>query len=156
DSSRSGEQILNHQAFLSVGHDEYWSAEQRAAVEAARDSGVNLAFWSGNEVYWKIRWEDSIDGSGTPYRTMVTYKETWAGVSSDPSDTHPGTSRDPRFSDPGQEPENSLTGTMFSVDSYRLDTITIPYEMSNLRFWRNTEVAELSPGETYSLVKNLL
>ncbi len=155
DSTRSGSLLLNHDAFLSVGHDEYWSAEQRTNVEAARDAGVNLAFWSGNEVYWKVRWETSIDGSGTPYRTMVTYKETWGGTP-DPSSTGTGTWRDPRFADPGQEPENSLTGTMFTVDSYRLDTITIPYDYSNLRFWRNTDVAELQPGQTYSLVQNLL
>ncbi|TKT75043.1 DUF4082 domain-containing protein [Aquamicrobium sp. LC103] len=156
DATRSGNLLLNHQAYLSVGHDEYWSAEQRANVEAARDAGVNLAFWSGNECYWKVRWETSIDGNGTPYRTMVCYKETWAGVSIDPSDTTTGTWRDPRFREPGQEPENSLTGTMFTVDSYRLDTITIPYDYSNLRFWRNTDVAELQPGETHSLVQNLL
>ncbi len=155
DSARSGSLLLNHDAFLSVGHDEYWSAEQRTNVEAARDNGVNLAFWSGNEVYWKIRWETSIDGNGTPYRTMVCYKETW-GTSSDPSNIGTGTWRDPRYADPGQEPENSLTGTMFTVDSYRQDTITIPYDYSNLRFWRNTDVANLQPGETYSLVQNLL
>ncbi len=155
DTTRSGATLLNHDAFLSVGHDEYWSAEQRANVEAARDQGVNLAFWSGNEVYWKVRWETSIDGNGTPYRTMVCYKETWGGTP-DPSDTGTGTWRDPRYADPGQEPENSLTGTMFTVDSYRLDTLTIPYDYSNLRFWRNTDVADLQPGQTYSLVQNLL
>lgn len=155
DTTRSGSLLLNHDAFLSVGHDEYWSAEQRTNVEAARDSGVNLAFWSGNEVYWKVRWETSIDGNGTPYRTMVCYKETWGGTP-DPSEIGTGTWRDPRFADPGQEPENSLTGTMFTVDSYRLDTITIPYEMSQFRFWRNTDIAQLEPGETWSLVKNLL
>jgi hypothetical protein len=155
DATRSGSLLLNHDAFLSVGHDEYWSAEQRANVEAARDSGVNLAFWSGNEVYWKVRWETSIDGNGTPYRTMVSYKETW-GTSSDPSNIGTGTWRDPRYADPGQQPENALTGTMFTVDSYRLDTITIPYDYSNLRFWRNTDVANLQPGQTYSLVQNLL
>lgn len=155
DTTRSGSLLLNHDAFLSVGHDEYWSAEQRTNVEAARDSGVNLAFWSGNEVYWKVRWETSIDGNGTPYRTMVCYKETWGGTP-DPSEVGTGTWRDPRFADPGQEPENSLTGTMFTVDSYRLDTITVPYEMSNFRFWRNTDIAELEPGQTGSLVKNLL
>ena len=52
--------------FMSVGHDEYWSGGQRANVEAARDAGVNLAFFSGNEVFWKTRWEPSIDGSSTP------------------------------------------------------------------------------------------
>jgi hypothetical protein len=156
DATRDGSQLLNSKIFLSVGHDEYWSAEQRDNVEAARDAGVNLAFWSGNEVYWKVRWETSIDGSGTPYRTMVCYKETWAGTDIDPSPVGTGTWRDPRFADPGQEPENSLTGTMFTVDSYRLDTITIPYDYSNLRFWRNTDIAELDPGETGSLVQNLL
>ena len=28
------------------------------------------------------------------------------------------------------------------------DTITIPYDYSNLRFWRNTDVADLQPGQT--------
>ena len=32
------------------------------SVEAARDAGVNLAFFSGNEMYWKTRCEPSIDG----------------------------------------------------------------------------------------------
>ncbi len=155
DATRNGSQLLNHKAFLSVGHDEYWSAEQRTNVEAARDAGVNLAFWSGNEVYWKVRWENSIDGNGTAYRTMVCYKETW-GTSSDPSNIGTGTWRDPRYADPGQKPENALTGTMFSVDSYRSDAISIPYDYSNLRFWRNTDVANILPGQSFELVKNLL
>ncbi len=76
--------------FLSVGHDEYWSGGQRTNVEAARDAGVNLAFFSGNEVFWKTRWENSIDGSGTPYRTLVTYKETHANAVIDPLTRRPG------------------------------------------------------------------
>ncbi|WP_163365410.1 N,N-dimethylformamidase beta subunit family domain-containing protein, partial [Enterobacter asburiae] len=40
DTARSGAQLLNSEIFLSVGHDEYWSADQRANVEAARDAGV--------------------------------------------------------------------------------------------------------------------
>ena len=75
DSDRRGDLILNHNIFMSSGHDEYWSAGQRANVEAARDAGVNLAFFSGNESYWKTRWENSTDGSDTLYRTLVTYKE---------------------------------------------------------------------------------
>lgn len=40
DSDRYGEKILKkHKAFLSVGHDEYWSQKQRKNVEDARDSG---------------------------------------------------------------------------------------------------------------------
>lgn len=155
DATRSGALLLNHDAYLSVGHDEYWSAEQRANVEAARDAGVNLAFWSGNECYWKVRWESSIDGSGQAYRTMVCYKETW-GTSTDPSNVGTGTWRDPRYADPGQQPENALTGTMFQVDSYRQDTISIPYDYSQLRFWRNTDVSQTQEGGTYNLVQNLL
>jgi len=50
DAARAGNLILNHKAFLSVGHDEYWSAAQRTNVEAARNAGVHLAFFSGNEI----------------------------------------------------------------------------------------------------------
>ena len=153
DTAANAAQLLNGKVFLSVGHDEYWSGEQRDNVEAARDAGVNLSFWSGNEVYWETRWESSIDGTGTPYKTLVSYKERWDNTNSDTEGTT-STWRDPLLG--SGEPENALTGTMFTVDSYRLDAIDIPYDMSNLRFWRNTEVADIDPGEVYTLTKNLL
>jgi hypothetical protein len=153
DTARSGSQLFNSQVFLSVGHDEYWSAEQRANVEAARDGGVNLAFLSGNEVYWETRWETSIDGTGTPYKTMVSYKERWDRENTDTNGTT-STWRDPLLG--SGQPENSLTGTIFTVDSYRLDTITIPYNLSNFRFWSNTAIDDLEAGQVYSLVPNLL
>ena len=69
-------------------------ADQRANVEAARDAGVNLAFFSGNEVFWKTRWEDD-------HRTLVSYKETHANAKIDPlPGVWTGTWRDPRFSPP--------------------------------------------------------
>ena len=68
----NGDRLLNHKALIFVGHDEYWSKEQRDNVEAARDAGVHLAFFTGNEVYWKIRWEDN---NGSEDRTLVCYKE---------------------------------------------------------------------------------
>jgi hypothetical protein len=153
DTARDGAQLLNSNLFLSVGHDEYWSADQRDNVVAARDAGVNLAFLSGNEVYWEVRWENSIDGSGTPYKTMVSYKETWDNTDSDPGNTT-GTWRDPQYG--AGQPENALTGTIFTVDSYRLDTIKIPYDLSQFRFWNNTAVGDIQPGQTYSLTPNLL
>ena len=66
----------------------------------ARDAGVNLAFFSGNEVFWKTRWEPSIDGTNTAYRTLVSYKDTHANAIIDPSGTWTGSWRDPRFSPP--------------------------------------------------------
>src|ERR1051325_7913646 len=67
ENEQFGQRIKTHKVFLSVGHDEYWSAGQRNNVLTARDSGVSLAFFSGNEMFWKTRWEDS-------FRTLVTFK----------------------------------------------------------------------------------
>ena len=148
-TSRTGGQ-LNHKVFLSVGHDEYWSGAQRANVEAARNAGVHLAFFSGNEVFWKTRWEPSIDGSQTPYRTLVCYKETHANARIDPtSSTWTGTWRDPRFSPPadGGRPENALTGTLFVVNGIRTDSISVPASYGPHRFWRNTSVATLTGNQ---------
>ena len=100
------------QGVLSVGHDEYWSGAQRANVEAARDAGVNLAFFSGDESFWKTRWENSIDPSGTPYRTLVCYKESKANAKIDPSPVWTGSWRDNRFSPPadgGRAPSGTST-----------------------------------------------
>lgn len=160
DPTGQGGQLINHKIFLSVGHDEYWSGNQRTNVEAARAAGVNLAFMSGNEVFWKTRWEASTDSSATSYRTLVCYKETRYGRPVDPSDppTWTGSWRDPRFSPPadGGRPENALTGQLWKVDGWNADTITIPYPMTLLRFWRNTNVAKTASGKSASLVTNYL
>jgi N,N-dimethylformamidase beta subunit-like, C-terminal/Domain of unknown function (DUF4082)/Bacterial Ig-like domain/Bacterial Ig domain len=151
DSDRQGNLVQNHKTFLSVGHDEYWSRTQRDNIEAARAAGVNLAFFSGNEVFWKTRWENSIDGNNTPYRTLVSYKETHANAVIDPANpTWTGTWRDPRFSPPadGGRPENELTGTIFTVNASANSTasILVPDDDGKMRFWRNTDIANLSPG----------
>src|SRR5215510_810108 len=151
DADRRGAEILKHKVFLSVGHDEYWSAAQRANVEAARDAGVHLAFFSGNIMFWKTRWENSIDGSETPYRTLVCYKETHANAKIDPlPDTWTGTWRDPRFNPPadGGKSENAVTGTIFAVNCCQQDEIKVPEPLGKFRFWRNTTVANQSPGQT--------
>ncbi|MBP1806867.1 N,N-dimethylformamidase beta subunit family domain-containing protein [Rubellimicrobium aerolatum] len=121
DTDRLGADYLqNYKAFISVGHDEYWSGGQRENVEAARDAGVNLLFWSGNEVYWKTRWETSISADGTEYRTLVCYKETFANYDPnaapedyadlDPTDIWTGTWRDTRFHDSVDANGNSNAG----------------------------------------------
>ena len=167
DAARSGSLIKNHKLYMDAGHDEYWSGPHRTNVEAARDAGVNLAFFSGNEVFWKTRWENSIDGTNTPYRTLVCYKETLGPNSSpsataavDPLDppTWTGTWRDPSKSPPadGGRPENSLTGTIFTVNGPGTDnpgdlSIQVPAADGKMRFWRNTTVATLAAGQTATL-----
>jgi len=159
DAARNGNLILNHKTYMTAGHDEYWSGPHRANVEAARDAGVNMAFFSGNEVFWKTRLENSMDGSNTPNRTLVCYKETLAFTKVDPSDPPiwTGTWRDPSFSPPadGGRPENSLTGTLFAVNGTGTDnpgtqSIKVPAADGKMRFWRNTAVALLASNDTYT------
>ena len=147
DSDRFGAELLEHRALLSVGHDEYWSGGQRANWEAARAAGVNMAFFSGNEVFWKTRWEDN-------YRTLVSYKETHANAKIDPlPGVWTGTWRDPRFSPPadGGRPENALTGQLFTVNDGATTAIQVPAADGKMRFWRNTSVATLAAGATATL-----
>jgi len=161
DTDRFGSLLLNHKMFMSNGHDEYWSAAQRANVEAARAAGVHLSFFSSNSIYWKVRWENSVDGSGTPYRTLVCYKETWfnSATDGDPApSTWTGTWRDPRFSPPKDagRPENALMGTLTRIASQFYSAITVPQADGRLRFWRNTEIAQLAPGQIYTMPSGTL
>ena len=52
---------------LGVGHDEYWSAGQRDAIERYVASGGNYASFSGNTMFWQVRF----DATG---RHMTAYK----------------------------------------------------------------------------------
>ena len=79
DTHRVGaDRLLQHRAFLSVGHDEYWTWEMRDAVEGARDRGLNLAFFSSNTSYWQARLESSSNGRGQDNRILVVYKDDLA------------------------------------------------------------------------------
>jgi len=163
DTDRNGALIKQHRIFMSVAHDEYWSGGQRANVEAARAAGVNLTFFSGNEVFFKTRWEPSIDGTSTPYRTLVCYKETFDNAVTDPADPPiwTGIWQDGRFSPPadGGRPENALTGTKTGVSappnppSY---PINVPQADGRMRFWRNTSMATLGPGQVGTLPTGVL
>jgi hypothetical protein len=54
--------------FVSVGHDEYYSKEMYDALERFVDRGGNLAFLSGNTLWWQVRFEPGL-------HTMVCYKD---------------------------------------------------------------------------------
>lgn len=54
---------------LLAGHDEYWSAAARAAVERHVERGGNLASFSGNTMFWQVRLEHGDRGS-----SMVCHK----------------------------------------------------------------------------------
>ena len=155
------QELMSRKILVSSGHDEYWSGAMRANYEAARDAGINLIFMAGNEVFWKVRWENSMAGPSTARRTLVCYKETLANAKIDPSAEWTGTWRDPRFSPPsnGGRPENELIGTIFKAINPNAATdfaIKVPHAYSGLRIWRNTSIADLEPNETAVLAAETL
>ncbi len=107
--------LTNHKAWLSVGHDEYWTKGMRDNVENAIAQGVNEAFFSANTAYWQIRLEPNSLGAAN--RVQVGYKESAT------FDAAPGP--DPQWNvnnsvvttrwrqAPVNRPENGLIGVMY-------------------------------------------
>src|SRR5579864_3025851 len=83
DTDVHGSRLLKYGGFLSVGHDEYWSTPMYDAIEAARDHGVNLAFFGANPIYWQVRFGPS--ARGVPNRVIICYKDASADPVTDPS-----------------------------------------------------------------------
>jgi len=104
DTHANGARLLNYKAFLSVGHDEYWSREMYDAVERAREAGVNLAFFGANAAYWQIRLAPSRDGR--PNRVMVCFKNEKLDQESKPE------SKTIKWRDIGR-PEQRLLGIQY-------------------------------------------
>ncbi|PMB04903.1 Ig domain-containing protein group 1 domain-containing protein [Fischerella thermalis CCMEE 5273] len=112
-----GQRLLNHKVFLSVGHDEYWSKEMRDYVEAARNAGINIGFFSANTCYWRVRFENSTPAAGQVQsnRVMACYKQDWA---LDPvaQQQGPSAATNKFRSVQNQRPENALLGVMYGSD----------------------------------------
>ena len=63
DLHANPERLSNAKAFLSVGHDEYWSQEMFNNLVKARDNGLNILFLSGNSVSSVLPFSPSADGT---------------------------------------------------------------------------------------------
>jgi hypothetical protein len=68
DTHVDGDGLLRAKAFLSVGHDEYWTDRMFDNVTRARDAGVSLAFLSGNSISGVVELAPGTDGR--PDRVM--------------------------------------------------------------------------------------
>jgi hypothetical protein len=117
--------LLGYRAVISVGHDEYWSNQMYNAWQTARDQGVNLAFFGGNDVYWQIRFEPS--AAGVANRVQVCYKD----AALDP--VHGGATTVRWRAPLVDRPEQTLMGAMFTSevahDAY------VPYVVTNSSHW---------------------
>jgi hypothetical protein len=102
--------LRQNRAFLSVGHDEYWSLEMRDNVEQARDGPVpvNLAFFSANTAYWRVRFEPSPTTQQAD-RVMACYKDPAAADPVAPTYLWRGPENN--------RPENALLGVMYVGDN---------------------------------------
>ena len=121
DTHRRSDLLPRHRAFLSVGHDEYWTWEMRDHVEAARDRGVHLAFLGANASFWQIRLEP--DASGAADRTIVGYKD---GAAADPLAADPARARrvTAHWRDgPTARPEAAMIGVMYVADPVDADVV---------------------------------
>jgi hypothetical protein len=106
DTHVNGAELLNHKAFISAGHNEYWSMEMYNAVQSARDAGINLAFFGANAIYRQIRYEAS--AAGVANRVVVGYKDASVDPVQGPTTTI-------AWRDVGR-PEQTLIGIQFTSD----------------------------------------
>jgi hypothetical protein len=117
DVDATPEVLDGRRMFLDAGHDEYWTRGERKALEAARDAGVSLGFFSANSAYWRVRLEPS--SSGTARRIVTCYKD----ASIDPTHNAPDTTMQWR-AQPYPDPEARLLGQMYqlwtNLDSFPL------------------------------------
>ncbi|HWW00029.1 MAG TPA: LamG domain-containing protein [Candidatus Acidoferrum sp.] len=130
DAHEQGNLLLNHRVFLTVGHDEYWSWAMRQNVETARDSGISLAFFSGNTCYWQVRFEPS-GITGALDRTMVCYK--YSAYQLDPFATGGNPSQYPFITtlwrnNSVKPPEDALVGVLYG---FQVTTNIVIYNPSH-------------------------
>ncbi|MFD5897568.1 N,N-dimethylformamidase beta subunit family domain-containing protein [Streptomyces sp. NPDC060366] len=96
-------------AVVSLGHDEYWTPEQRQHVTRARDTGTNLVFLGANTCFRRIRLER--EGDSGPVRTVVCFKTDYE---KDPYLVEHRTMVTTDFrAAPAADPESSLTGVLY-------------------------------------------
>jgi hypothetical protein len=112
-------------ALVSMGHDEYWTPAERANVTAARDKGVNLAFFGANALFRRTRLQESALGGA---REVVCYKTDYTQDPMYGKDAAQVTS-DWRAA-PSPDPESSLIGTIY--EGYPVDA---PFVVSAPKSW---------------------
>ena len=106
DLDRHHEVLTGRRLIVFAGHPEYWSVPMRTALEGAIAAGTNVAFFSANEIYWRVRYEPE----NGPYRTVTCYRK---------KDLDPLAASDPvhattRWRDsPTPLPESHVVGQMY-------------------------------------------
>jgi hypothetical protein len=148
DTHAHPELLLNHRAFISSAHDEYWSKEMRDGVESARDHGVNLVFMGANASFRRIRLEPSDLG---PLRHEVNYRV----AAEDPlNGVDPERVTTSWRSNPNPRPESEMIGDFYECNPVDADMVI--GEASSWMFdgtgWANGTVLPKLVGNEYDRV----
>jgi hypothetical protein len=126
DIERDSGVLNNASAIYTLGHDEYWTPQRRAAVTKARDAGTNLAFMGANTCYRRIRLGPSAEG--TADRQVICYK---TNVEQDPMfHIDPTQATTDYRLPPSPDPESSMTGVLY--EGYPVDA---PYVIHQPGHW---------------------
>src|SRR5947208_2104164 len=131
DTHTNGGRLLNYRGILSVGHDEYFSKPMYDSFIAARDAGVNLAFFGADAIAWQVRFESS--SSGVPNRVLVCYRNASLDPIADPS-LKTVLWRDP----PVNRPEQTLIGVQYTdqvLFNQQTSSSYVPYVVTNSANW---------------------
>jgi hypothetical protein len=107
-----------YRLFGCVGHDEYWSAGMRDAVDRHTAGGGNAAIFSGNTCYWQVRFDH---GAGT--MTCFKYRSS--------EDPVLGTPEERSLSGPWSDrrvgrPETETIGLTFTRGGYSRYGLGVP------------------------------
>ena len=128
--------LAPYRLLLSVGHDEYWSDEMRAHVEAFIRQGGNVAFFSGNTCWWHIEFCDFTKGADGELHPTAFIRdfETWK-----------------------KNPENSLTGVSYrnGGGSWIAEREALGYTVQNADHWVY-EGTSLSNGDVFGADEHLV
>jgi hypothetical protein len=137
--------LLGRKAVISSGHDEYWSEGMHAAFTAARDHATqasNAVYLSGNEAFWRIRW----DGSR---RTYACWKDTHDGGLNS-SGLFSGTWQDTRAFNTDRRPPALLNGQRFRLNGISAYAMGATSAHASSPLWRSTAVAALTGSQTWT------
>jgi hypothetical protein len=131
-----------YNVFLSIGHDEYWTWKEREVLEDWIEQGGKLAKFSGNSLFWQVRYEDDGD-------TMVCYKY-------DTLDKDPvmGTADEKYLTTMWsstllRKPENTVTGLSFTRGGYARNGMSAPRGSGGYTIYRPSHWAFSQTGLEY-------
>jgi len=117
--------LAGARAYVSMGHDEYWTPSMRRAVLWARSRGTNLAFLGADTEYWRIRLGPAATGSR---RVVVGYR--WSYPQDPLYVRGSGRATAPFGYPPLPRPEEALTGLRY--ECYPVDAA---YRVTSPRWW---------------------